>query len=208
MKLGEKVVQRRRAKRLAYSALGLGILLFSINSGLLVALPAFIWLALLLTLGAAFWVGPLRKQPLALRFAGFASVAVLATATAGQFSGAAAVGFPALVFLLVYSTNPKRWWALLPGGILTSISLLLTFDALFPNWDATPILFLGLAATFTYLYLSSPKRGGKRWALYPAILFIILTVVFNDPRGYSSGWLFPSLLILAGGLTLWWWSRK
>lgn len=207
MKLGGKMTQRRRAKRFAYGALGLGLLLLSINSGLLRALPAFIWLTLLLSLGAAFWVGPLRKQPLALRFAGFASVAALATATAGQFSGAAAVGFPALI-LLVYSTNPKRWWALLPGGILASISLLLTFSALFPRWDATPILFLGLAATFTYLYLSSPKRGGKRWALYPAILFIALTVVFNDPRGYSSGWLFPSLLIMAGGLTLWWRRRK
>ena len=198
---------RHPAKRFAYGALGLGLLLLAISSGFLTALPAFIWLALLLSLGAAFWVGPLRKQPLALRFAGFASVAVLATATAGQFSAAAATGFPALAFLLVYSTNTKRWWALIPGGLLASIATLLTFEALFPRWDATPILFLGFAATFTYLYLSSPKRG-KRWALYPAILFILLTVVFNDPRGHSSEWLLPALLIIAGGGALWWWRGK
>lgn len=200
--------RKHNRKWVAYTLVGLGALLLVLNSGVLSALPAFVWLALLLSVGASFWLGPLRRQPLALRFAGFASVAVLATATSGRFSGAAAVGFPALAFLLVYATVPKRWWALLPGGILSSVALLLTFEALFPGWHTGPVLFLGFAATFTYLYLSPSKRGGKRWALYPAILFILLTVLVNDPRGQLEGWVVPLLLIATGGAMLWWWQRK
>ena len=203
-----KPPEDKRLKWLAYSLLGLGVLIIVINSGMLSALPAFSWLILLLIAGASFWVGGLRQLPLWVRIVGFSGIGVLAIVTSGRFSASAALSFPAMAFLMIYITNPKRWWAIIPGGVLASVALLVTFESLFRHWDTTPILFLGFAATFSYLYLLPKKRGGKRWALYPAILFIILTVLVNDPSGQLEGWFLPLVLIGSGALVLWWWRQS
>lgn len=200
--------KRLSIKQIAYALVAVGGLLFLANSGILGALPAFIWVSLLFTVGGAFWLGSQGALPMWQRILGFAGIGILATATSGHFGGVAALGFPAVAFGLVYLQNMKRWWALIPAGILSSLALLVTFEQLFPRWDATPILFLGFAATFSFIYLLSPQRGGKRWALYPAILFIVLTVLVNDPSGSMPGWFLPILLIGGGSLMLWWWRRS
>lgn len=196
-----------RARTVAYLLLGAGLFLFLANTGVFSALPAFLWLTLLLGVGAAFWLGSLGALSLWQRVAGFAGIGVFAIVTSGSFAGVAALSFPALGFGLVYLVS-KRWWALLPAGLLGSVALLVGLDALFPRWDTTPVLFLGFAATFSLLYLLSPRRGGKRWALFPAVGFIVLTVLSNDPSGNTPGLLLPLLLVGAGWLLLWWWRRK
>ena len=198
-----------KLKPIAYGLIGVGALFLLMQSNILQALPALLWLSSLFVAGAAFWLGSLRRLPLPTRIAGFTGIGVVAVVTfSSDFHATAALGFPALAFLLVYVLNPRRWWAIMPGGILASVALLVTFEALFPRWDTTPILFLGFAATFTYLYLLSSQRGGKRWALYPAILFIILTVLVNDPSGQLQGWFLPLVLIGGGVLMLWWWRKQ
>lgn len=199
---------KKRNKGLAYALLGIGSLLFLANSGFLGALPSFIWVSLLFVLGGTFWLGSRDTLPLWQRILGFIGIGVFAVITSGRFGGAAVFGFPAMAFGLIHLRTARNWWALLPAGVLGSLALLVTFEELFPRWDATPILFLGFAATFSLLYLLSPKRGGKRWALYPAILFIVLTVLVNDPSGSMPGWLLPVLLIGGGSLMLWWWRRS
>ena len=194
---------KRDPRNLAYLLLLVGTLLLA-NSGFLGALPSFLRTAALLALGAALWLGPTHVT-FGWRLAGFIGVGVFAIITSGAFTGVAALGFPALAFALVYLSDRSRWWAIIPAGILASVALLLTFSLLFA-WNATPVLFLGFAATFTYLYLLSPERGGQRWALYPAVVFIALTVLVNDPgSGFSSA--LPLLFIGAGVLMLWWWQR-
>ena len=204
-----------RPKRLGYALLALGVFFLLTGNTLLAALPALIWVSLTLLVGAAFWLGAVPSLPPWQRMAGFFGIGIVAVITSGRFAATAALGFPALAFGLSYlygargakGQGAKRWWLLLPAGLLGSLTLLVTFADLFPRWDATPLLFLGFAATFTLLYLLSPRRGGKRWALYPAILFIILTVLSNDPGGGTPGWFFPALFIGGGGLLLWWWNR-
>lgn len=195
-------------KQLAYTLVAVGSLLFLANSGILGALPAFIWVILLFVSGSAFWLATQGHLPMWQRIVGFAGIGIFAAASSGRFSGVPVLGFPAMVFGLIYLRNPKRWWALMPAGVLSSLALLVTFEELFPRWDATPVLFLGFAATFSIIYLLSPQRGGKRWALYPAILFIILTVLVNDPSGSMPAWFLPILLIGGGSLMLWWWRRS
>ena len=206
-----------RPKRLGYALLALGVFFLLTGNTLLAALPALIWVSLTLVVGAAFWLGAVPSLPPWQRVAGFIGIGVVAVVTSGRFAATAALGFPALAFGLSYLYGPKegsfnkdrarRWWLLLPAGLLGSLTLLVTFEGLFPRWDATPLLFLGFAATFTLLYLLSPRRGGKRWALYPAILCIVLTVLSNDPSGGTPGWFVPLLLIGGGGFLLWWWNR-
>ena len=194
---------KREHRTLAYVLLLVGVLLLA-NVGFFGSLPGFLRTLSLLGLGAALWLGPTHLSA-GWRVAGFLGVGVFAIATSEEFTGVASLGFPALALVLAYLSDVKRWWVIIPAGVLASIALLLAFNELF-SWNATPVLFLGFAATFTYLYLLSPERGGQRWALYPAVVFIALTVLVNDPgSGFSSA--LPLLFIGAGVLMLWWWQR-
>jgi hypothetical protein len=133
-------------------------------------------------------------------------ITIVAIVTSGRLAGVAATAFPALAFALVYLNNNRQWWAIIPAGALGSVALLIWAEVLFHRWDSTPLLMLGFAATFTVLYLLPPERGGKRWALYPAIMWIVITMLINDPGG--SGWFIPLLLIGGGISLLLWWQRE
>ena len=186
-----------------------GAVVFIINSGLLGVLPAFIWVMLLFALGASFWMNSRDALRPWQRLLGFAIIGIVATSTSGNLAGAAATGFIGMAFALVFLQNPvpSRWWTLIPMGVMGSVTLLILGEALFPRWDATPLLFLGFAATFTLLYLIPKDMGGRRWALYPAVFWIVMTVVINDPGSNTPGWLLPLLLIGGGVAILWWWRR-
>ncbi len=186
--------------------IGIGVVVLLINSRFFALLPAIIWLAVLAAVGLALWT--VNAIPIWVRMTGVVALYVFAMATTGDMAGVAALGFPALVFLALHFAKVRRWWPVIPGGILASVALLVAFQTLFPRWDGTPILFLGFAATFTYLYLLPKLRGGQRWALYPAIVFSILTLVVNDPRGNGFGWALPFVLIAGGLWILWWWRKK
>ena len=187
--------------------LAAGAFVFLVNTGIFGALPAFIWFAFLLTVGAAFWFSTPSSLPFWGRVVGFVLIGVFAISTSGRFAGSAALAFPALAFALLYLDNPKRWWAVLPAGVLGSVGALITTEVLF-GWGGAPVLFLGFAATFAYLYLLPKERGGQRWALYPTLVSIILTVIVNDPSGRTPGWVLPLLLTGGGAFILWWWRDR
>jgi hypothetical protein len=193
-------------KRLGPLLIGVGVLVLIFNSNLLGSLPSLIWLALLFGVAVALWM--VGAIPHWVRIVGVVILYVLAMSTSGNLAGVTALGFPALAFGVVYLLRPKRgWWAIIPGGILASIALLVLFEEIFPGWDGAAVMFLGFAATFTFLYLLPAQRGGQRWALYPAIGSIVLTVLTNDPSG-DSGFFLPLILIGAGVAILLWWRRS
>jgi len=197
-------LKTRNPRALGLLLLAVGMLVLATNG----VLPSFVWLALTLALGAVLWLGLGKRVASGLRLVAFIALGVVATATSGAFAGATATAFIALGFILTYGGTPGRWWAILPGGIMASVTLMLLFDLVFPAWGGPAIMFLGFAATFTYLYLLPRDRGGKLWALYPAVACIALTVVANDPRSGSPDLLLPLVLIGSGALILWWWRRK
>ena len=69
----------------------------------------------------------------------------------GSVTSAIFLGSVGLPFLLIYISNHRHWWALLPGGVLLSIAV----TQLIPDSSALKdgIFFLGLAITFGLLYL-------------------------------------------------------
>lgn len=196
----------RRSGLLGTALIAAGALIVASRIGLFGALPAFVWVVLLFLAGAALFKGGAARFPLWQRIVGYAFVGVLAIVTAGRFAGVAAVGFPAMAFLLVYGGERRRWWALIPGGMLASVALLVTAEILFPRWDAAAIMFLGFAGTFTLLYVLPPERGGQRWALFPALVWIALTVLINTAGG-GPHWLLPTLLIFGGVAMALGWGR-
>ena len=185
-----------------------GVLAVVVRNPALGALPGLLRLVLLFAIGGAAWWATRGRLPLGARIALFAVIGAFAIPSAGRFAGVAALGYPALAFGLVYVASRRSWWALLPAGVLGSVALVAGSEALFPGWNPAPLLFLGFAATFTTLYLLPKGQGGQRWALAPALLWIALTVLVNEPSGNGPNWLLPAVFIGAGVFLLSWWRGR
>lgn len=197
----------KRGRNVGVTLLALGVLALLSNSGFFGVFPAFVWVVALFGAGAAVWILGPNYFNFPQRLVIFAGIGILATVTSGSFSGTAATGFIAMGFALVYLNGPRHWWALIPAGVMSGACLVTTLEILFPRWDTGPLFLLVLAGTFSLLYLLPRERGGQRWALIPAVVLILVTVVANDPTGDTPGWLVPLVLIGTGGAMLWMWRR-
>src|SRR5690554_3998444 len=171
-------------------------------------LPSFIWLLLLMGVGAVVWTATSIRLPFWQRLVIYVIVGIYATASTGSFAGAAATGFIAMAFLLTYAMQPRLWWALIPGGVMSAVTLIILLGSFFPSWQSGPLFMLMLSATFSVLYLLPKERGGQHWARYPALATIIITLIMNDPSGRTPSWLIPLLLIGSGAGILWWIRRN
>lgn len=196
---------RRSTTTVGLLLIAVGVLAALSRFPLYQAFPGLLRLVLLFALGGYAWWATRGRLPLGLRILLFAVIGAFAIPSAGRYAGVAALGYPALAFALVYAAQRRQWWALLPAGVLGTLALVAGSQVLFPGWNPAPLLFLGFAATFTVLYLLPRGRGGQHWALFPALLWIILTVLVNSPSGSASGWLLPATLIGAGVFLLSWW---
>ncbi len=105
-----------------------------------------------------------------------------------------------LGFLVVYLTNRIMWWAIIPSGVLLSLSLVAFLDNS-PNslgFEPAGILFLGMGLTF--LIVSRLRYNGERlsWGIFPAIPLLILGLFVG--LGSSSVWnsVWPIVLIVLG----------
>ena len=199
-------LERGRLIGLALVAAGVLALLSSIPIFRL--LPSFIWLLLLLLVGAVVWSSSYVRLQFWQRLVIYVMVGIYATASTGVFAGAAATGFIAMAFLLTWTNNSRNWWALPPGGVMTAVTLVILLGNFFPGWQTAPLFMLMLSATFTVLYLLPKERGGQQWARYPALATILITLIMNDPSGRTPSWLVPLLLIGSGALILWWIRRR
>ncbi len=116
-----------------------------------------------------------------------------AAAVSGALSGFFFLGLIGAGFGALYYTDRERWWAIIPAGTLLSLAVVAALDEFAPRYESGSVLFLGLAATF--LLLTRLPDEPKRWAIYPAVVFVVLAVL-----GFSVGgnWLLPLALVGVG----------
>ena len=112
----------------------------------------------------------------------------------GAFLASIGIGFAAL-----FASDVRRWWAVIPSGVLLTLGLVAVYDDwLFPGTDlGGTLFFLGLAATFAFLYLH--PRVQQAWAIWPALALGVLAVLTVSFRG---GWVLPVALIAVGAYLL------
>jgi hypothetical protein len=128
--------------------------------------------------------------------AGFGLLGLAVAALPGPLAGTAFLGLTGVGFLVAYQEDRKRWWAVIPAGVLLTLAVIAGLDRLAPVLAGGPVFFLGLAATFWYLYRH--HREARQWAAYPAIAVVILAIL---GLSFLGGWLLPIALI-AGGFYL------
>jgi hypothetical protein len=142
---------------------------------------------------------------------------------AAYWAGAALFLFMGAGFAAVFVRESANWWALIPCGVMLTLSLVV---ALPPAWGGMPVaavLFLGLAATFAALSLvpvrpehspgqpaafagqpgqpAAAEPSRMKWPLIPAAVLAVLGLIFALQATAlltASEFFVPVLLVLAG----------
>lgn len=120
---------------------------------------------------------------------------ILSGMTGAIFLGSIGAGF-----LTIFVTNPRQWWAIIPGGALFSVAGVAAIDALPIRFlNSGSVLFIGLGLTFGVLGLMSTYLNQNlRWAYIPAAILLGLGLIVVTPFVGALVWLWPLALIGAG----------
>ena len=116
----------------------------------------------------------------------------------GAWMGAVFLAMIGLGFWLVYAVRRDFWWAIIPGGVLFTLAVVVLVSI----WakDSTPgaVFFFGLALTFGLLALLPTRDGHIGWAIFPAIACTLLgaTVLFSASS--AANYIWPLALIVMG----------
>ena len=189
-----------------------GVMLFLALTTLLVDLAGGEWVGsmFLFLIGLSFLVVYLnnRTRTWALLVAYILGVLSIAPAMASGGETAAYYGpvflfAVALPFFIIYFRGADKWWAIIPAGVLTTVSIIaaLAIAGFIRDENqggyANAILMFGLAVTFAVVWL----RHAKAWAKVVTIVLAALAVASIFFATYSEI-LWPVAIILAGGYLL------
>ena len=109
----------------------------------------------------------------------------------------------ALPFFVVYFRSNENWWAIIPAGVMTTLSIIagLAIAGLIRNENqggyANALLMGGLAVTFSVVWL----RHAKEWAKVVTLVLAALAVASIFFASYAEIF-WPVAIILAGGYLL------
>lgn len=132
---------------------------------------------------------------------GLAVVLVLSTLAVDQRWLGATVFFGlAAAFTHVYLLDRgSRWWALIPGGFLLVLGLVIGVSAWVSSINVLALLlFGGLGAVFFLLFLLHPRQW---WTVIPGGVLLVFAALIAAPEGSETSPLlrwWPLLLVLAG----------
>ncbi|WP_299429442.1 hypothetical protein [uncultured Meiothermus sp.] len=173
----------------------LGVLFLLQNMGLQIA--GWIWGGMILAAGAGFiwYFQHDRSQwwPLIPGFTllGLGTLILFEPILGGNLGGGIFLAAIGLGFVAVYFVRPGNWWALIPGGTLLTLGVVAGSGA---QDNAGGVLFFtGLAITFGVVFLV-----GQRWAVFPALACLALTLVTATALQGLGGYIFPLALLAAG----------
>jgi hypothetical protein len=182
-----------------------GGLLLAQEIGLLANTSDVFWGSVFLLGGAAFlyvyamgqWWGAIPGMTLV----GVAGAILLPE----PWGGAAVLAGIGLAFWLVYlGDRQQRWWAIIPGGVMVTLSLVAGVADLVRGIETGGIFFLGLAATFALVAL----LANMRWAWWPAAALSVIGMLLSLSAGSMANYVWAVVLILAGGYLIFMFFRK
>ncbi len=179
----------RKERPIAWALIILGVLALLSGGGLLNGLSMAVR-SLLLILGGVYLSRRYLRDPSEV-WALVLALGLFGAALVAFSSGTAVLTLIGLGFGALYWRDRRRWWAVLPAGLFFSIAVAVGFGGTLLG--TAPLLFLGFAATFGYLL-----RLGKQWAVYPAIVALVIALLTTN---VISGSLLP-LLLIGGGVYL------
>jgi hypothetical protein len=119
-----------------------------------------------------------------------------------NLGGILLLGGIGLGFIVIYLTNRDFWWAIIPGGVLSTLGVVTISEEVIADDSGGGIFFIGLAITFTLVALLAKPRENFWWAYIPASVLFILGVFLIGPLQSIFNYIWPVILILTGGIIL------
>jgi hypothetical protein len=175
------------------------------------ALWSLIWVGIFGAGGLAFLAGLLftGRSNWWMAIPGFTLLGLSGTIIASDiltfipFEGSIFLGSIGLGFLTVYLLNREMWWAIIPSGVLGTLALVAAVDEFDVVDDITgTIFFLGLGLTFGLVAMVPTPEGRMTWALIPAgVMLVMSLVVLTSATGLFTI-LWPLILVGIGALIL------
>jgi hypothetical protein len=108
------------------------------------------------------------------------------------------MGLLALSFLIILLVRKANWWAIIPGGAILSVAVMIGFSNLVTGPALVAILFFGMAITFVAVYLLPNPIMKMRWALYPAVALAVLGFIFLISSGSALNLVAAAALVVVG----------
>jgi hypothetical protein len=185
----------------------IGTLFLLQNLGLLGAIAGLLWALLFAAGGAAFMLAfvtaPARWWALIpgftlLSLGALIGLHELVPAVAGPWGGALFLGGISLGFFAVELTDRRRWWALVPAGVLLTVALMAGLSSYWQGPELAWFLFLGIALTFGLVAFVPTPHGRMRWALFPAGVMLAMALLGMAFTSEVVGIFWPAIMILAG----------
>jgi hypothetical protein len=102
-------------------------------------------------------------------------------------------GVPAALFLLVFISDRRQWWALIPGSILTGLTLLVfnSDNRLMTDQQAASLFLFSVAVPFLLIYVFDRRQW---WALIPGgvvtVIAFMPTIAGSNLSGEFVGGMF------------------
>jgi hypothetical protein len=198
-------MNNNRTGALAVGALlvAFGVLFLLQNFGLFGSIANMIWLLIFGAAGVTFlFVFASNRQQWWAVIPGFTLLGLAALIAfgdrMGEWGGALFLGSIGLSFWVIYAVRREYWWALIPAGTLTTLAVVATLADRIDGMIVGGILFLGMALTFTLVYLLTGEEMRQKWALIPAGILGILGMLLLLSLGGLVNYVWALALIVVG----------
>ncbi len=117
-----------------------------------------------------------------------------------RWSGSIILAGIGLSFALIYLVARQNWWAIIPAGVLFTLAVIAGLEEFYPALGTAGLFFLGLGLTFALVALLPNPQGDMRWAWIPGGILLLVGSIFLVAGGNLLVYVWPVILILAGGL--------
>jgi hypothetical protein len=127
---------------------------------------------------------------------------------AGTLGGSFVLGAIGLSFLVIYLLNREFWWAIIPCGVLLTLTIVIPLEGVLTDLGFVSLFFLGMALTFAIVAMVPTPEGRMQWPWIPAGILGLMGILFGAFSGAFMAYLVPLALILVGGILIFQTLRK
>jgi hypothetical protein len=164
---------------------------------LVLAAGGLVFLYLFMTEGDRYWWAIIPG----LGLIGVAALIILAEffpRIGGDLGGMILLGGLGLAFWVIYFRKREFWWAIIPGGVLCTLALVTIVSSILGGDWAGGAFFVGLGLTFGLLYFVPTPHGRMKWAIFPAVVLLVMGLLITAATTGALDFLFAVALILVG----------
>ena len=113
------------------------------------------------------------------------------------------LGSISVAFLAVYLVRREQWWALIPGGVMASIALMVLLSEYgLDDTAMVSVMFFGMAATFLIVAIVPTPHGRMTWGFIPAAVLFLIGLLMLGSLPNLINYVWPLALVIGGGILL------